>query len=283
MSKIGTEQDAYNLSGIGTPVPNKCITATRVRELGCSIFDEDTFPVADNQLVEKERLEVKTTRYFGAIVTIPNTGMGDIVSYVYPYYKNVPSQEPSTYMVRWDLIDYKDTSSGRNCYFGKPENENDGELYVNYDEHNVQFVYNPDTGIYEPVGLGTYFHYDLMLMPLEKAFATTSHGNTKVEGTDNQFITTAPDTLRSIATSAFYSLPEFNYKNGEALITLDQDNKAFTIDMTLNKEILSDENGNKSEHYFVYHLKVSNIGTTTLDYESLIPEDFDFWTWAQSY
>ena len=93
----------------------------------------------------------------------------------------------------------------------------------------------------------------------------------------------APDTLRSIATSAFYSLPEFNYKNGEALITLDQDNKAFTIDMTLNKEILSDENGNKSEHYFVYHLKVSNIGTTTLDYESLIPEDFDFWTWAESF
>lgn len=53
--------------------------------------------------------------------------------------------------------------------------------------------------------------------------------------------------------------------------------------MTLNKEIISDEDGNKSEHYFVYHLKVSNIGTTTLDYESLIPEDFDFWTWAQSY
>lgn len=157
------------------------------------------------------------------------------------------------------------------------------ELYVNYDEHNVQFVYNPDTSIYEPAGLGTYFHYDSMLMPLEKAFANTSHGNTKVEGTDNQFITTAPDTLRSIATSAFYSLPEFNYKNGEALITLDQDNKAFTIDMTLNKEILSDENGNKSEHYFVYHLKVSNIGTTTLDYESLIPEDFDFWTWAESF
>lgn len=140
MSKIGTEQDAYNLSGIGTPVPNKCITATRVRELGCSIFDEDTFPVADNQLVEKERLEVKTTRYFGAIVTIPNTGMGDVVSYVYPYYKNVPSQEPSTYMVRWDLIDYKDTSSGRNCYFGKPENENDGELYVNYDSTGTSKV-----------------------------------------------------------------------------------------------------------------------------------------------
>ena len=133
MSKIGTEQDAYNLSGIGTPIPNKCITATRVRELGCSIFDEDTFPVADNQLVEKERLEIKTTRYFGAIVTIANSGMGDVVSCVYPYYKSVPSQEPSTYMVRWDLIDYHNDGDGTKCYFGRPEDENNGKLYVNYD------------------------------------------------------------------------------------------------------------------------------------------------------
>lgn len=51
MSKIATEQEAYNIGGKGTPVAKKCATNARAYALGCKKLS-----VADNKLIEASKL-----------------------------------------------------------------------------------------------------------------------------------------------------------------------------------------------------------------------------------
>lgn len=48
MSKIATEQEAYNIGRTGTPVSNKCCTKVRAEALGCTINGS----YSSNQLVK---------------------------------------------------------------------------------------------------------------------------------------------------------------------------------------------------------------------------------------
>lgn len=52
MSKIATEQEAYNIGGKGTPIAKKCVTNARAYALGCK---KDS-SISDNKLVEASEL-----------------------------------------------------------------------------------------------------------------------------------------------------------------------------------------------------------------------------------
>lgn len=52
MGKIATEQEAYNIGGIGTPTKEKCCTKTRAEALGCKVSGSYT----NNQLVQLQDL-----------------------------------------------------------------------------------------------------------------------------------------------------------------------------------------------------------------------------------
>lgn len=51
MSKIATEQEAYNIGGKGTPIAKKCVTNARAYALGCKKLS-----VANNKLIEVSAL-----------------------------------------------------------------------------------------------------------------------------------------------------------------------------------------------------------------------------------
>lgn len=52
MGKIATEQEAYSIGNVGTPMGNKCCTKARAEALGCKV--SGTY--LTNQLVQKEHL-----------------------------------------------------------------------------------------------------------------------------------------------------------------------------------------------------------------------------------
>lgn len=58
MSKIATEQEAYNIGKTGTPVSNKCCTKARAEALGCTIIDR----YSSNQLVKLNDLNRQVYR-----------------------------------------------------------------------------------------------------------------------------------------------------------------------------------------------------------------------------
>ena len=59
MSKIATEQEAYNIGKLGTPVTNKCCTKERAEELGCKVNGS----YSSNQLVQLSDLTKNLPEY----------------------------------------------------------------------------------------------------------------------------------------------------------------------------------------------------------------------------
>ena len=55
MGKIATEQEAYSIGKVGTPVTNKCCTKARAEALGCAVSGS----YQNNQLVQTDNVSKK--------------------------------------------------------------------------------------------------------------------------------------------------------------------------------------------------------------------------------
>ena len=70
MGKIATEQEAYSIGKVGTPVTNKCCTKARAEALGCAVSGSYT----SNKLVQKTDLsQAKVSYKFEATIGINNS------------------------------------------------------------------------------------------------------------------------------------------------------------------------------------------------------------------
>lgn len=121
MSKIATEQEAYNIGGKGTPVANKCVTNARAYVLGCKKLS-----VADNKLVEvsalsKNIINLGPIRFYGSYTadagaTEIKTGTIELLSTDAPEDLEFVVGMPHTAIV---VVVSKGKRIGRNSEFNK--------------------------------------------------------------------------------------------------------------------------------------------------------------------
>lgn len=125
MSKIATEQEAYNIGGQGTPVANKCATNARAYALGCKKLS-----VADNKLVQLSELEISiynlgTVKFSGYYHAYKSTKKGQVYGHIELTSMTAPATIVFTVYTDSESIEvtvFKGSSSGDNSrefnYYG---------------------------------------------------------------------------------------------------------------------------------------------------------------------
>lgn len=88
MGKIATEQEAYNIGSVGTPISNKCCTKARAEALGCTISGS----YLSNQLVKLDDLSKLT---YTISFSIKNASTSD--DSVHCLVNGTPTKKPDYY------------------------------------------------------------------------------------------------------------------------------------------------------------------------------------------